>query len=697
MQLSDSILRHLISSSNDKFDGALEILDTITQLVADRLGAPLCATLYSRRGDSGYRLLSIEDTAGLETSSLPELERFVNSTAASDGFTDRYVSLAEESFVNQGSPEFARAAGLPEFYSYKFEPYEGDGALIVAFLDSDDCTSLVSASKVCRLAARQLSVVFKFVGLELNQRMFTAFFGVLLRLSALKYADMEISDTLSEFCQLGGRLQGVRNIELLGRSLDGARYREALRMIELDEGAGLDEDRLSEIFPDSVGGLGSAMTADAGYLVALQRSTEPAWLLMFHPNDASGFMDDELQLLRLFAAYASVALANHTLLLRHRRINNDLRTAQDRLVEAESLAARGDMASGLAHDFNNLLGAIIGKTQVMQATHTGSETVSRQLASIEDLARQGSERIRRLQEFAIQVRPATLDPLDLCALFDAYGKEDRKWRSLAQERGVSVRFIGLEEGVAMIEGQSEDITLMLDNIIRNAIEVTARSGVVEVRLAVEDGRATIQVTDSGPGIPSAIKNKIFNPFFSTKSNRGAGLGLSVAHGIAVRHGGSIRASSGAKAPGATFTTSFPLAGDMGAPGSKTEASAQIPALRIMVVDDDSQIREVVLDMLQLLDQDADGFEDGPGAIAAHEPGKYDLVITDLGMPNMSGIELMRILHESEPELPVSLVTGWGAQLDRNEMLGKGAFRVLSKPFSLKDIKNLVAGIPSKSV
>ncbi|MCH7878462.1 MAG: response regulator [candidate division Zixibacteria bacterium] len=692
MQISDNILRTLISSSNDKFDGALEILDVITQLVAERLGATLCATLYRRRGDDGYRLLSIEDSAGLDTSSLPKLERFVNAGSRLEDFTERYVSLSEEMFSGCGEARFLRDAGLSDMYAHEFSPAEGDKAMIIAFLNSGENTSLNSAGNVCRLAIRQLNVVFKFVSLELQQRMFTAFFGVLLHLSALRFAEMESDDTLEQICSLGKSLQGVREVELIGRGRDGARYREAIRGLSLSP-ARADQDSSAAEIPEAVAALDSVIIEDASFLVALERSAEPAWLLHFIPGDSSGFSEDELQLLSLFSAYASVALDNYNLLLRHRRLNSDLRSAQDRLLEAESLAALGDMASGLAHDFNNLLGGIIGKTQVLKIKHKDSPELCEKLDSIEKLALQGGEQIKRLQEFAIQSSPRSLESLDLLELFEEYGRSERKWRQLAKKRGVTVRFISEGVSAALIEGKSEDITVMLDNIIRNAIEVSENPGVVKVDLVIEAERAVIRVSDSGPGIPSAIKNKIFNPFFSTKTDRGAGLGLSVAYRIATRHGGSISAQSNPETTGTTFTTSFPLSGATGTRENEAGEPAELRAMNIMVVDDDENIREVLADMLQLLGQNVDIYQDGQSAMAAHRPDKYDLVITDLGMPGMSGVELMRALHEVEADLPVALVTGWGAQLDGNDMFDKGAFRLISKPFSMNDIRQLIAEAP----
>ncbi|HSG99806.1 MAG TPA: hypothetical protein VLB27_07140, partial [candidate division Zixibacteria bacterium] len=131
MTLADNILRALTSSSNEKFDGALQILDIITQLVADRLGASLCATLYRKAEDDRYRLLAIEDTVGIPTDRLPEFERFVNDNVDCEGFVGRYLDVRHDNAVNRSNVETLERAGVQILYAYQFTPGEADSALII--------------------------------------------------------------------------------------------------------------------------------------------------------------------------------------------------------------------------------------------------------------------------------------------------------------------------------------------------------------------------------------------------------------------------------------------------------------------------------------------------------------------------------------------------------------------------------------
>ncbi|MCH9032703.1 MAG: response regulator, partial [candidate division Zixibacteria bacterium] len=184
-----------------------------------------------------------------------------------------------------------------------------------------------------------------------------------------------------------------------------------------------------------------------------------------------------------------------------------------------------------------------------------------------------------------------------------------------------------------------------------------------------------------------------NPFFTTKRENGAGLGLSAAQGIVAKLGGVIETTANPSGRGTVFRTSFPVVDPIEMePEEPVESSTSERSLNIMVVDDDEHIRGVLADMLTLIGQVSHKFPDAQKALDAFEAGKYDLVITDLGMPGMSGIELTSHLKKIQPDIPVALVTGWGAQLAENDILSKGIFEIVPKPFHLEDIRSLVTHV-----
>ncbi len=711
MSAQENILRSLASTSGVRFDGALQILDIITEMVADRIGANICITLYRTNGDSNFRLLAVEDTAGLATAELPAIEAFLNQFGERQELNDRYLEVNSIVESYPTVKEIMSRLNLVRAYSHLFETNNGDSAMIVSLMPSDERTGIVSARKVCQLAAQQFNVIFQFVELELRQIVITAFMKVILRLSAMSFEGLAVSDALDKIRLSSCELTGVREVELLSRESFPDAYHAALIRfeqeleVEHNLGIALNGDsankcsvtsEVDETLVEMDSSIGAWRFDDSSYVVGLERGPKPQWILRFWPNQYTEFSDDEIHLLKLFGSYSVVAIANYSLLRNQRQVNDELRSAQDRLVEAESLAALGDMATGIAHDFNNLLGGIIGRVELMANRYDDSALLE-ELATITNLAEEGAERIKRLQEFAIAAKPANLEPFDIKSCFENYSMTKHAWSAVAVEKNISVSFVAPKQDSVMIAAKGDDIEILLDSLIKNAIEATAPRGSVKVSLSVSKQRVTISVSDAGRGIPASIKNKIFNPFFSTKSHKGAGLGLSVAHGIAVRHGGAIRAESGDSTIGSTFITNFPLI-DAVPIEEQTIIQKRIERpLNIMVVDDDPQIREVLGDMLTLIDQVSDVFPDGHSALAAFEKGKYDLVITDLGMPGMSGLELTEELKKLDPEIPVAMVTGWGAQLNQTEMLDKGVFTVVAKPFYLKDVREVIATMPKTTI
>jgi signal transduction histidine kinase/CheY-like chemotaxis protein len=706
--IAENILRSLTSSSNEKFDGDLQIRDVITQLVADRLGAGICATLYCKAGGSAYRLLSIEDNAGLDTNSLPQIEAFVNGNKDAPEFMGRYIDLNQCENIDLGSCDAIAGAKRDLMYAFDFEAENGDSAIIVSFIKQTENTSVISADRVCKLAAQQLRVIFKFVEMEIHERALKSFMQVILRLSSLSFEGIQVSQTLERIGRLATELIGVGDAHALDREEQPDQFSRVLAELtpvaQFDFGAngnvrGSDTDGdITQFNADnSAFTLISGLTPDGEYFTTLETRADSRWALLFSPNPFCTFDEQQVELFRLFASYAAITLSNHNLAHRQKRINDDLRAAQDRLVEAESLAALGDMASGLAHDFNNLIGSVIGKIELLKNKFPIPELLA-ELEVIERLSEEGAERMRRLQEFALSAKTTNLTPVDLAEVYDSYMIEDRPWLENARNKPVTVSFVTPGMVRALISGKQADIGLMLDNLISNAIEATASGGEVTVALIVDDGRARITVSDTGTGVPDNIKHKIFNPFFTTKtSSQGAGLGLSVAHGIAVRHGGSISVGTSSGSIGSTFSAGFPI---VDAPAQEVETPEQpveISKMRVMVVDDDPQIRDVLTDMLTLIDHDSDSFEDAEAALAGYEKGKYDLVITDLGMPGMSGLELTVELKKTDPELPIAMVTGWGAQLNDEEILNQGIFKLVSKPFYLKDIREMLAQAPNRTV
>jgi len=197
------------------------------------------------------------------------------------------------------------------------------------------------------------------------------------------------------------------------------------------------------------------------------------------------------------------------------------------------------------------------------------------------------------------------------------------------------------------------------------------------------------VKDTGAGMPEEVRKRIFEPFFTTKTFSHTGLGLSVSYGIIKRFGGEIEVESRV-GRGTTFAIALPE----GVRG-KEQAGVFPVALqgkrgRILVIDDEELVRDVLYKILSEADHRVTVAGSGEEGIRLLKENDFDVVLTDLGMPGMSGWEVCQAVKRISPELPVGMITGWGAEVDHEKMEENGLDFVISKPFDLNQILNVVA-------
>jgi CheY-like chemotaxis protein len=215
-------------------------------------------------------------------------------------------------------------------------------------------------------------------------------------------------------------------------------------------------------------------------------------------------------------------------------------------------------------------------------------------------------------------------------------------------------------------------------------------GALTLETASTDGHVEIAVTDTGTGIPPAIRHKIFDPFFTTKGPRGTGLGLSMTYGILGRHGGRITVDSEVGL-GSTFRLTFPSAVRIvAAPEPPAPSRAADGSLRVLVVDDEEIVGAVLRDMLLSMGQRVDVASSGREAIARFGADRFDLVMTDLAMPGMTGWEVARAIKDIAPAARVVLVSGFGVEVAPEDLRSYGVDLVLAKPLRFLDIESAVA-------
>jgi PAS domain S-box-containing protein len=367
----------------------------------------------------------------------------------------------------------------------------------------------------------------------------------------------------------------------------------------------------------------------------------------------------------------------------------DKKRIEEQLFQAEKLRAVGEMASGVAHDFNNALAAILGNTQILLYTAQDEES-KETLKIIEKVAKDSSQTVRRLQDFTRKPVPQELFKVDINAIVkDSIEITKPKWKDEAQSRGIRIEIVSNLEDIPFGSGSASELREVFTNIIFNAIEAMHDGGKIEIHTFKKRRDVFIQISDTGVGIAEEAKKRVFEPFFTTKPFTNTGLGLSMSYGIIKRFGGEIEVESKV-GQGTTFTIILPIGED-----EKEEAVEPQPIkkgikARILVIDDDELVRSVLSRTLAQADHQVTLAEDGEKGVQFFKEGEFDLVLTDLGMPGVSGWEVCRMIKEISPHTPVGMITGWGNERNRSKMEEYGLDFFISKPFDFDQILNVVA-------
>jgi CheY-like chemotaxis protein len=367
--------------------------------------------------------------------------------------------------------------------------------------------------------------------------------------------------------------------------------------------------------------------------------------------------------------------------------------AQDQLVRTEKLRALGEMASGVAHDFNNLLASILGRAQLL-LRRVQEPQLRQWLQVIERASLDGAQTVKRLQDFTRIRRDAPLLPLDLSDVVrDALDITQSRWRDEPPSRGVSIAVHSALPDLPKILGDATELREVFTNLILNAVDAMPGGGVLTLTTAVADGQVVATVADTGVGIAPDVRDRVFDPFFTTKGPQGTGLGLSMSYGIVSRHGGTISVES-EEGRGATFRLAFPPAGEASgdAAAAATGGRTATRGLRCLVVDDEPDVRSVLADVLTSAGHQVVDLGDGADAIARVRAERFDVVLTDLAMPGISGWQVARAVKAVAPAVPVFLVTGFGVELSPDERRANGVDAVLVKPLQIQDILDAMAEV-----
>ena len=359
------------------------------------------------------------------------------------------------------------------------------------------------------------------------------------------------------------------------------------------------------------------------------------------------FISGECEFLRQLSEHVALATHQARLYTALQQAYNDLRQTQQAVMQQERLRALGEMASGIAHDINNSISPISLYTESLLERETGlSDSAREKLKTIEHAIEDVAATVGRMREFYRQREPQlALTRVPMNRLINQVSDLTRaRWHDIPMEQGIVIEMkTELSPDLPAIMGVESEIREALTNLIFNAIDAMPNGGTLTLR-AYEKAKASnrfvnVEVSDTGIGMDEATRRRCLEPFFTTKGERGTGLGLAMVYGIVQRHGAEIEIDS-ERGKGATFRIIFAVPETASEPAEDRAPTAiRLDRMRILLVDDDPLITQSLRDALEAdghIVTAADGGQAGIDAFraAAGNGTPFAAVVTDLGMPHV---------------------------------------------------------------
>jgi len=377
------------------------------------------------------------------------------------------------------------------------------------------------------------------------------------------------------------------------------------------------------------------------------------------------------------------------------RDQREQRRWQERLVRDERLRALGQMAGSVAHDFNNLLAVVMGRVQLALRETEGNRELRMDLEAILEAAQEGARTVRRIQSFTRKRTDRLFMPVDVGNLIREAVELTRS--QLERHAAKSNRKISLSlslQPVPAVAAAESELRETLVYLIYNAIEAMPNGGNITLSSYCQQDQVIIQVVDNGVGIPRDVLPHVFEPFYTTRGPQHNGLGLSTAYGTITRYGGEIDIAS-EEGAGTTVTVRLPVSPiDRVSPDHSHQRASRLVdrKLRILVVEDEAPVRNLVAKMLRSDGHHVVTKPDGTTALESFASQPFDIVFTDLGMPGLSGWEVTQRIRAQNATVPVILVTGWGTEVEEEKLHQCGVTQVITKPFRLEEIQACLAKV-----
>jgi PAS domain S-box-containing protein len=382
----------------------------------------------------------------------------------------------------------------------------------------------------------------------------------------------------------------------------------------------------------------------------------------------------------------------------------DKERLEAQLRQSQKMEAIGTLAGGIAHDFNNILGAILGYGELAHQHAAEGSALRRYLDNVMHAAGRAKTLVDRILGFSRSGLGERV-PVNVQSVIE----ETLEMLEASLPAGIRLEK-RLEAGNAAVIGDATRLHQVAMNLCTNALQAMERGGVLSIvleRIELTEHRALsrgnlsprlyvrLAISDTGNGIPPAVFERMFDPFFTTKGvGQGTGLGLSLVHGIVTDLGGAIDVSSKA-GEGTRFEIWLPVAGEAGRP--TVEAVRELPRGRgetVMIVDDERPLVALTEEMLAELGYEPVGFDSSNAALQAFqaEPERFDVILTDEAMPELTGTDLAREIRRVRIAVPIVLMSGYGGTQLTTRAAANGVNEVLRKPLQGRDLAESLARV-----
>ena len=402
--------------------------------------------------------------------------------------------------------------------------------------------------------------------------------------------------------------------------------------------------------------------------------------------------------------HVSLALEQASLLKELQSAHQELTQTQEMVLQQERLRALAEMAGGIAHDINNAISpATLYVESVLVTESQLSEKARKQLETVQLAIDDVAKTVERIGRFAkgkqLTTSVFSTNVNEVCAQVREFTKA--RWDTTALKSGVSISFeTQLDPHIPPINVSESEIREALINLILNSIDALPNGGKIKLSTKFENDdescRLLISVEDDGIGMNEEARARCMEPFYSTKGERGTGLGLSMVYGITKRLNGQVSIES---ALGRGTTVALCLPAPKGNNEIFIDLDKRVPlesnrVRRVLIVDDDAWVLESISVSLRVAGHEITTAHSGSEAIQllldqAKQSNGFDLVITDLGMPDMNGSELAQQVKSISKNMPVVLLTGLAAQLDTESNSMPWVDAVLGKPPKRRELLEIL--------